>query len=1212
MYALGKLFATTLRLSACLMLLFSTFAPVAATELTIRVGISDNPPTAFLDDKGRPSGFTPEFLDEVARQEGWTLEYSYDTFANLHERLKRGEIDLAAMAYTPERDLAFDFNSEGLASRWGMVYVRIGTGVDSLADLSGKRVAVTAKDVHADLFRQAVDLMDVPVQLIEVKSYEEVFRKLQRQEADAGVVDSVFGATRSEFYPVIPTRLTFKPIQLMFAFAEGRRPQWSKILDRHLRNGKADPDSPYQKIHRRWLGPPTKPNTEIQLTIAERAWLAEHPTVRIAFDGHFPPYSYLDRDGRPTGFAVEVAQELARRLGVKLEISPLTLWSDLYAAAERLEVDLVATMVDRPERRNRFQFTAPYIFKSLVIITRSDEQQLAHREDLAGRRVALVQDYQYDHRILEEFPSVTPVWADTMLDALNAVAIGQADACISFHAAAESIRNQYQLGGLKYAAIYDRDSARESFAVRSDWPTLATLLDKALDSMAGAEMLALQQRWLPTALPLTGQEVPLSVEEQAWVEAHPVIRIGVHSDLMPFDFVDPKGNYQGIAADYLELLGPRLGLKFERTATASWQEAVDGAASGTIDLLSSIARTTEREKTLAFSDPFIDYNRVVITRSDAPFIGNLDDISHWRIAVPAQSAHAQYLKERGVEAISYSSFQDGLAAVSGGNADAFIGNVATCAYWIRQLNLSNLKVAASLSVDTLHFAARKDWPVLARLIDKGLATVSDEEARQIRQRWIAIDYSPGVPLRKIAMYVGFGLVAVLAAGGALLAWNRRLQQEVRQRIAAEHQLEEKHRFEQLAARTAQRFVGISADEVDDQIVRSLEELARWAGAPSACFSMETGDGHCCMDCTHVWHRPEALTGAAALNQHNAQTVSELTVPPGEEGTAQSLQERIKSALLGNDPNRPTFRLNLPTRCQYLLGSEQQPAPNGLLLDDLRCDLFRQIFTGALRQKLLQQALSERAEEALQNNRTMLKLLDELKASNRELDAFSYSVSHDLRSPLRSINGFSRILAEEHVAELSEEALGLLARIRNAAQRMGQLIDDLLAFSRLGRSLLSRRTVDMTTLVKQVIEEQRVEQDGRDLEIQLSDLAEAQGDAKLLRQIWVNLIGNALKYSRTRERAVIEIGNQIAPDGRVVYFIRDNGVGFDMRHAGKLFGVFQRLHGIEAFEGTGVGLAIVKRIIQRHGGEVWAEGEVNRGACFYFSLDQGIKTMDNSP
>jgi signal transduction histidine kinase len=225
---------------------------------------------------------------------------------------------------------------------------------------------------------------------------------------------------------------------------------------------------------------------------------------------------------------------------------------------------------------------------------------------------------------------------------------------------------------------------------------------------------------------------------------------------------------------------------------------------------------------------------------------------------------------------------------------------------------------------------------------------------------------------------------------------------------------------------------------------------------------------------------------------------------------------------------------------------------------------------------------------------------ELERVNAELDGFTRSVSHDLRAPLRAIEGFSRILQEEHAPRLDAEGKRLVGVVRDSTLGMGRLIDDLLAFSRAGRHELKLDRVDMASLVNAVFHELAPE-DGRDrVELRLAAIPDAWGNAALLRQVWSNLIGNALKFSAPRPRRVIEVGAREEPE-RTVYFVRDNGVGFDMKYVDKVFEVFQRLHSSAEFEGTGVGLALVQRIVQRHGGEVRAEGEVDRGATVSFTL-----------
>lgn len=227
---------------------------------------------------------------------------------------------------------------------------------------------------------------------------------------------------------------------------------------------------------------------------------------------------------------------------------------------------------------------------------------------------------------------------------------------------------------------------------------------------------------------------------------------------------------------------------------------------------------------------------------------------------------------------------------------------------------------------------------------------------------------------------------------------------------------------------------------------------------------------------------------------------------------------------------------------------------------------------------------------------------ELEAANHELEAFAYSVSHDLRAPLRAIDGFSKILLEEHAPELRETAQHCLKTVRKNTLRMGELIDDLLAFSRLSRQPIHKQPVAPAELVRQVLDDLQQDREGRQVEITVGDLPACQGDPQLLKQVLVNLLSNGLKYTRTCQVARIEVGASMPADGDApVYYVRDNGVGFDMRYANKLFGVFQRLHTARDYPGTGVGLAIVQRIVHRHGGRVWAEAVVNQGATFYFVL-----------
>ncbi len=235
----------------------------------------------------------------------------------------------------------------------------------------------------------------------------------------------------------------------------------------------------------------------------------------------------------------------------------------------------------------------------------------------------------------------------------------------------------------------------------------------------------------------------------------------------------------------------------------------------------------------------------------------------------------------------------------------------------------------------------------------------------------------------------------------------------------------------------------------------------------------------------------------------------------------------------------------------------------------------------------------------------------LESVNKELEAFTYSVSHDLRAPLRAISGFTEAVVEDYGDRLDDEGKRYLGLIRSNAHQMGQLIDDLLNFSRLSRVAMTEARIDMAALARTVFDEVRALEPGRPIELGIGPVPAAVADPSLVRQVLRNLLSNAVTFTRPRPQAVVEFG--WLPGGeKATYFVRDNGVGFDMKYVGKLFGVFQRLHPMAEFEGTGVGLALVQRIVARHGGRVWAEGVVDQGATFYFTLPRGDAGREAHP
>jgi two-component system sensor kinase len=271
------------------------------------------------------------------------------------------------------------------------------------------------------------------------------------------------------------------------------------------------------------------------------------------------------------------------------------------------------------------------------------------------------------------------------------------------------------------------------------------------------------------------------------------------------------------------------------------------------------------------------------------------------------------------------------------------------------------------------------------------------------------------------------------------------------------------------------------------------------------------------------------------------------------------------------------------------------------LEELIKERTRELNERIMESEQLNKAMTNIMEDMQAINRNLRRTTENLKDANKELESFSYSVSHDLRAPLRAIDGFSKILLEDYADKLDKDGKRKLNVIREGIETMSQLINDLLKFSRLGRQSMSISNVNMEKLAKAAFKDMENTATGRKVNFELKMSETVSGDRAMLHQVLVNLFSNALKFTGNRNTSVIKAGSRVKKNGENVFYVKDNGVGFDMRYVDKVFTVFQRLHSKEEFEGTGVGLALVQRIINRHGGRVWAEGKVNEGTTIYFAL-----------
>ncbi len=520
---------------------------------------------------------------------------------------------------------------------------------------------------------------------------------------------------------------------------------------------------------------------DLNLTVEEQRWIEKHSEVTLAYDGHFPPYSFINDKQEVEGFSVDLFSVLASKTGIAFNVHPQYKWDDVYTTAKAHKIDIVATMVKSQDRLQWFNFTKAYIFKSHVIVSHEDEMTINDKSDLKNKTVALVKGYQYIDKILKDYPTITPMYFDTILDSLNAVSVKKVDAVITFFGAGHFIRNKYLLTNLKYAAIYDRDHAHERIAIRNDWPLLSSILDKALASIPEAQYQQLRAKWLPENGLGELAVIELTQKERDWIKNHPYIRLGIDPEYAPFEYIDER-QYKGIAADYVKLLNQRLHINMQVVDNLSWNEVIDGAKNQEIDVLPVLSLTPQRSQFLSFTLPYLKFYRVIVTQVDMPFISRLSDLDGKIVAVQKNTSnHDLVLQHSKLQPAIYDNLQQSLLAVSSGKADAYIGNVAAVTYWIRKLNLTNLKIAApaSTEIQEHRFAVRKDWPELTSILQKGLNSISYRQKNIISDKWLSIDYSSGINYYLVWKITGIVVLALLA----VLAWNLILNRKVKLRTS---------------------------------------------------------------------------------------------------------------------------------------------------------------------------------------------------------------------------------------------------------------------------------------------------------------------------------------------------------------------------------------------------------------------------------------------
>ncbi len=682
----------------------------------------------------------------------------------------------------------------------------------------------------------------------------------------------------------------------------------------------------------------------------------------------------------------------------------------------------------------------------------------------------------------------------------------------------------------------------------------------------------------------------LTDEERSWLQNHPVIRVAQDPGWPPIEFLDDRGEPSGITVDYLALIERRLGVTFERVPTQSWQDSYARLKRWDIDMTTSVAVTPEREQFWIFTRPYMHIPVAILTHSDVTYVPGMQELVGKKIAAVDNYAVTEWVARDypGIELVKVQSVKEGLDRLEQGDVFGLIDNMLVLGYFMAKLELVNLKIAGDTPYENAQcMAVRKDWPVFARVLQKALDSITETERADIYGKWVPIRYEHGFNYG--ALWETLALFTAIVVG--LIIWNHKLMREIQHRREAEAAL---RKNEALLSQT-QEVTRVGGWEYDvatnrvswtDEMYR-LHEVSR---------EYDPGDASKNIEFFETDARVRLAAAFRGAVEHGEPYDLELPLVTAEGralwvrsvGRAERRDDRV-ARVFG-------YFLDITDRRRAEEQARSAAAEARRLLEEADRSA-RALLSVVEDQKLAEEEirkLNEQLEERVRERTA------QLLAANKELEAFAYSVSHDLRGPLRTIAGFSQMLTQDLSSRLSEQEKQDLGRITGAAFKMSQMIDDMLSLSRLTRQAMKIGRVDLSRIANELSSDLLATAPARKAEFVIAPEVAVDGDEGLLRQVMQNLLENSWKFTRNCEKARIEFG-AVEKDGHRVFFIRDNGAGFDMKYKDKLFGAFQRIHKESEFEGTGIGLATVRRILQRHGGTIWGEGAVGKGATFYFTL-----------
>lgn len=1113
-------------------------------------------PYMIKDSEGNLSGILVDFLALLNSSLGVNFKPVSSDFKDVDTKLKNKEIE-GLLAILPEGAAARNLLiTAPTFTAFPTVFVHEDAKftVKSMADLKGKTVAIFSSDQYiAQILQEHRDSINIVKTETSKALLELVFK---------GEVDAAVGITTQNYLIYKYGMTGISPVYIAWdnplTLSMGVRKEFPHLLS--ILNKGISQISRKEKnaIMYRWLSVLKEPQTKLNFTAAEKAWLQKHPVIKIGLDPDFAPYSFIDEKGVLKGAALDFVRRIEELIGIVIEPVTGVTWKEVQKETRNRAIDLMTPALMNEERREYLLFSDMYLPTPLVITTRADDNSIKSAKDLIGRRVAVATGYASSRKVIKEYPGIIQVDVATPLAGLQAVSTGKADAYVCGMGVNIYLAIKNGIANLKVAAAYEREIIGQHFGIRSDWPELVPIFNKALRAIPESEKMDIIHKWVPVSF--TPKEdksfTGLTQEEENWLKEHPVIRVGCDPGWAPIEYRNEHGKFEGISVDYLRMIENMLPVKLEIDTESSWQQLVEKAKVGEIDLFTNLSPTSERESYLSFTEPYLSLPVLIYTRDDVAFVPDINGLDHRKIAIVKDYAIQGWLEQDypDLNLVLCETVEEGLNKLASGEVFAYLGNLVTTGYYILKKGHINIKVAGETTYSyTGSMAVRADWPILADIVQKTLNNISKKQRNDIYSNWISIKYEHEFDYALLWRILGLVFLLII-----FFIWsNIRLRNAVRKRT------------EELTASEMQyRTLFESANDAILILKNSTIFM---------CNKKADDLFQCSEEGELIGFKPHELSPEFQDDKRSSEDKSE---------------EKIANALSGNPQ---FFEWQHKKQSGEIFYASISLSPIKIHSEICILSVVRDISEKKkAREDLI--AAKEKAEES-----------DKLKT------AFLAGLSHEIRTPMNGILGFAQLLKDTDLSVTEKE--GYIQTIEKSGNRMLNIINDLVDVSTIesGQLTISTTFNPMNDLMLETFNFFKVQAAQRGIDLKL-DLPKAKNeiivnvDKDKTLQVLSNLVTNAFKFT---SEGSITLG-YVKKDNMVEVYVKDTGIGVDKAMYEVIFDRFRQIDISYSrnHEGAGLGLAISKAFVEEHGGKIWLDSEKNKGTTFYFTLPVSeIKTEE---